>query len=142
MKDEHTLYLGRCIIPGAVGDDDCEDSSGTTLKQSMIINGPPSDMRCSICRRLVSELEPFGGPGDPCVGDFSGAKLVKKWREDLPGYISSSWECRDCLIRPGGLWELAEEDRLGRELTTTELRTMRADIENKLDEMHSEGSSQ
>ena len=30
------------------------------------------------------QLKPFGGPGDPLVGDFSGAYLIKKWRPDGP----------------------------------------------------------
>ncbi len=44
------------------------------------INSPPSDGRCQCCGRHISELTPFGGPGDPLVGDFGGALLVKGYR--------------------------------------------------------------
>jgi len=50
----------------------------------IIINGPPSDGRCQVCGRHISELTPFGGPGDPLVGDFTGELLVKKFRPDGP----------------------------------------------------------
>lgn len=50
----------------------------------IVINGPPSDGRCEVCGRHVSELEPFGGPGDPLVGDFTGELLVKGFRPDFP----------------------------------------------------------
>jgi len=142
MKIEHTKFIGICMIPEAIGDDSYEDSSGATTSPSIVINGPPRERCCSICNRSISDLKAFGGPGDPCVGDFTGAKLVKRFREDLPGYVGASWECRDCLIRPGGLWQFDEEDRLGRRLTETEIRSMRADLEKELDEMHKEESPQ
>ena len=49
-----------------------------------IINPPPSDGRCIVCDRHISELKPFGGPGDPLVGDFTGEVLVKNFRPDFP----------------------------------------------------------
>ena len=45
---------------------------------------PPADGRCQVCGRHIRELEPFGGPGDPLVGDFNGELLVKKWRRKAP----------------------------------------------------------
>jgi hypothetical protein len=48
------------------------------------LNPPPEDGRCHCCGRHMSELKPFGGPGDPLVGDFSGALLIKKFRPDGP----------------------------------------------------------
>jgi hypothetical protein len=80
---------------------------------------------CYICRKPISQLEPFGGPGDPLVGDFSGRKLVKSYREEFPGQVGSSWECRHCIVRDGGLWEIEEEDRLGRPLSDDEKRRSR-----------------
>jgi rubredoxin len=50
----------------------------------IIINGPPKDGRCDVCGRHMSELIPFGGAGDPLVGDFSGELLVKKFRPAGP----------------------------------------------------------
>jgi hypothetical protein len=48
------------------------------------INPPPPDGKCMCCGRHMSELKPFGKAGDPLVGDFDGALLVKKFRTFLP----------------------------------------------------------
>ena len=48
------------------------------------INLPPEDGCCNVCGRHMSELKPFGGPGDPLVGDFAGELLVKTYRPDGP----------------------------------------------------------
>ena len=61
------------------------------------INPPPPSGRCECCRKHISELRPFGGPGDPLVGDFTGEYLVKGWR-DFGGCVCSTWECRDCFV--------------------------------------------
>lgn len=94
---------------------------------------------CYRCNKNTNELKPFGGPGDPLLGDFTGHKLVKTYRPlyegpDIEKYeqildklsgnsiselekeygegevdkafsydqakntVSSSWECRDCII--------------------------------------------
>ena len=57
------------------------------------------DNRCDCCGRHVRELKPFGGPGDPLVGDFTGKYLVKHYRplccEDTADAV---WECRDCIV--------------------------------------------
>jgi hypothetical protein len=114
------------------------------LRSGININPPPEDGRCRCCGRHISELKPFGEAGDPLVGDFDGALLVKKYRFDAPpneevdeimkeffgtgcssedyakardkliekygqeeaeemmyyhansGYVSKSWECRNC----------------------------------------------
>ena len=100
------------------------------------INPPPADERCCICRRHVDELPPFGGAGDPLVGDFSGAKLVKHWREDMPRCASASWECRDCIVRPGALWELEREKLLGRRLFRVERDALRYAMLRRLHEMN------
>ena len=100
------------------------------------INPPPSDERCSICRRHIDELPAFGGAGDPLVGDFSGAKLVKNFREDCPGQIGASWECRDCFVRQGNRWELKQEEQLGRPLSDKERHELRYEWLQSLHEMH------
>ena len=94
----------------------------------VLINPPPKDRCCYICGRPVDELEAFGGPGDPLVGDWKGAKLIRSYREELPGTVGSSWECRDCVVRDGGLWELEEEKRLGRSMTAEEKLEFRYDF--------------
>jgi hypothetical protein len=68
------------------------------------INPPPNDGKCEVCGRHMSQLDPFGGPGDPLVGDFSGELLVKRYRrvtvrnEDgrENSNVYASWECRNC----------------------------------------------
>jgi hypothetical protein len=49
-------------------------------KRIALINGPPDDRRCDCCGRHISELKPFGKAGDPVLGDFDGAHLVKRVR--------------------------------------------------------------
>lgn len=46
----------------------------------IIINPSPADSCCMVCGKNVNELKPFGKAGDPLVGDFDGAKLVKTFR--------------------------------------------------------------
>jgi hypothetical protein len=50
---------------------------------------------CDCCLKHISELKPFGGPGDPLSEDYTGAYLVKRDR------IGKSLECRDCIILSG-----------------------------------------
>ena len=40
--------------------------------------------RCDCCGRHITELKPFGGPGDPLAGDFTGCYLIKKHRPEGP----------------------------------------------------------
>ena len=66
-------------------------------KKGISINPPPQDGNCEVCGKNVKDLKPFGKEGDPLVGNFDGALLVKTYR-DFAGWISASWECRDCII--------------------------------------------
>ncbi len=125
----------------------------------IILNPPPADGKCYVCGKHISELKPFGGPGDPLVGDFTGELLVKRFRTDylyydeeaaeawkeadkamketpglndpfpwfidkygeekgeelyekpyglFDGTISSSWECRDCIVMDDFKYNLRE----------------------------------
>jgi hypothetical protein len=69
----------------------------------IVINGPPSDGRCEVCGRHISELSPFGGPGDPLAGDFSGELLVKIFRPDGPydAEAEEAWEKAQKLTNDG-----------------------------------------
>lgn len=106
----------------------CEALVKRTSEEGTVfsINPPPQDGCCEICRKNWRKLEPFGGPGDPLVGDFSGAMLVKKFRPMAPplsdgemeqfkrefgeekaslydqcqNTIEASWECRECIVLP------------------------------------------
>lgn len=53
-------------------------------KRVVHINPPPSDNKCNCCGKSMSELKPFGKAGDPLVGDFDGALLVKSFRTMAP----------------------------------------------------------
>jgi len=67
--------------------------------QTIWLNPPPDDNRCECCGRHIRELKPFGGPGDPLVGDFNGAFLVKHFRDLCGvGQADTCWDCRDCFI--------------------------------------------
>lgn len=84
------------------------------------INPPPTDRKCECCHKSIKKLKPFGKAGDPLVGDFNGAILVKTFRAMAPelseerikklteeefnfydqavSTVSASWECRKCII--------------------------------------------
>ena len=47
-------------------------------------NHPQLDTECMCCNRPARELRPFGKAGDPCLGDFEGALLVRRYRTFLP----------------------------------------------------------
>jgi len=87
---------------------------------TIAINPPPKDRCCECCGRHTSELKPFGKEGDPLVGNFDGALIIKTFRpmalpksekelnelpeedrdlyEQVMNTISASWECRDCVV--------------------------------------------
>jgi hypothetical protein len=58
--------------------------SDLKLRRGVNINPPPEDGKCCCCGKHIDELNPFGGPDDPLVGDFMGAKLVKMFRSIEP----------------------------------------------------------
>ncbi len=139
--DKYTIDEAHCCSPQWVSHKDYEGEGGPCSdRKTIIINPPPEDGKCMICGRHVHELKAFGGPGDPLVGDFSGAKLVKQFREEYPGYVEKSWECRDCVERSGPLWAFHEEDRLGRPLTRREYIEMEHKLNLWLLEMHEESN--
>ncbi len=69
------------------------------------INPPPGDKRCECCGRHVSELKPFGGAGDPLVGDFKGASLIKTFRAMAPRGLLNKFDISKCLDNSGFLKE-------------------------------------
>ena len=74
--------MSEKIIQGngitSLGSVDCQEDLEPL--PGMNINPPPRDGKCDCCGRHISELKPFAGPGDPFVGDFTGALLVKMFR--------------------------------------------------------------
>lgn len=95
--------------------------------KKILINPPPSNKRCECCNKESKDLKPFGKAGDPLVGDFDGASLIKTYRsmaleltgsnlkkykkkcteeqfsfyEQLCSTIEASWECRECIVLIG-----------------------------------------
>ena len=64
-----------------------QKSAATQERKPLIFNNPhqiPLDARCSVCGKPLSQLKPFGGPGDPVRGDFTGQLLIKTYRWDFP----------------------------------------------------------
>lgn len=70
---------GASVSLGAISKE--EDLKGSGC---IPLNPPSDDRRCDVCGKHISELKPFGGPGDPLVGDFSGALLVGRYRRMAP----------------------------------------------------------
>lgn len=68
----------------AFGLESIDEEENLKPRLGIIINPPPADGRCDCCRRPLCELKPFGKAGDPLVGDFDGALLVKGFRWDAP----------------------------------------------------------
>ena len=50
------------------------------LKPMISINPPPKDGRCDCCGKHIGELETFRKEGDPHVGIFDEALLIKTFR--------------------------------------------------------------
>lgn len=73
------------------------------------------DNRCDCCCRHIDELKPFGGPGDPLAGDFTGLPLVKVYRYDFPKSEIPS-EYSDCLKKDGEIDEQRFIEKYGREM--------------------------
>jgi hypothetical protein len=48
------------------------------------INPPPADKCCERCGKNIKDLKPYGKAGDPLVGDFNGAYLLKTFRSMAP----------------------------------------------------------
>jgi hypothetical protein len=61
-----------------------ETAEDLESKPGINLNPPPPDGRCHCCGRHISELKPFGKAGDPLVGNFEGALLVKRFRRQGP----------------------------------------------------------
>lgn len=76
------------------GEEDLQPRPGFNL------NHPPRDGRCDCCGKHISELKSFGKAGDPLVGDFYGAYLVKTYRtviyydDDDPDAVNNCVSCR------------------------------------------------
>ena len=75
--------MTQILFEGSLGSISSEED--LTLRPWLFnINPPPSDGKCKCCRRHISELKPYGGAGDPLVGDFYGELLVKTWMPMYP----------------------------------------------------------
>ena len=76
----------------------------------IIINGPPEDRRCECCGRHITELQPFGKEGDPLVGNFEGALLVKTFRAMAPRDMIAERKLK--TLKTSEDWEeLEKEDK-------------------------------
>ncbi len=139
--DRYELDIGPSCSPQRVSQKDYVSEGGPRSgRRKTLSNLPPEDRECMICGRHEHELEAFGGTDDFFFEDFASSKLNTKTREFLPGYPVPNLECRDCFARPGPLWAIHEEDRLGRPLTEREYIDMRYKLEIRELEMHEESN--
>jgi len=76
MGKERFEGNGITCLVSVDGDEDLK------LRPGINLNAPPSDGRCDGCEKQLNQLKPFGKAGDPLVGDFNGALLVKRFRWD------------------------------------------------------------
>jgi len=91
---EVMIKTDRAISLGSIdGEEDLKPRKGT-----ININPPPADGRCNCCKKHIDELQPFGKAGDPLVGDFDGALLVKKYRTVFPPPDTETQEIFDRFI--------------------------------------------
>jgi hypothetical protein len=89
-----------------------EEERSKAIEQKQINNDEQTDhwtdpwrdyysSHCWCCGRHVSELKPYGVPGDPPVGDFTGPHLVRFFRSFLPfdeeaeKIIDEAYKCCD-----------------------------------------------
>ena len=56
------------------------DENAEGAISALNINFPSWEGKCYCCLKHESELNPYGGPNDPLVGDFTGEKLVRRYR--------------------------------------------------------------
>jgi hypothetical protein len=96
----------------------------TGTKPKIYINPPPRDLCCECCGRHISELKPFGGAGDPLIGDFSGALLLKTYRSMAP--------------QPDNEWTRRSHEIEKTNLTDEEKLQKWKSLENKLIKTHGE----
>jgi hypothetical protein len=75
--------------------DSIKNEDDLKLKPGININPPSEDGRCDCCGRHISDLNPFGGPGDPLIGDFTGKLLVKGYRSIGSGSFDEEEENDD-----------------------------------------------
>ncbi len=64
-------------------------------KMKIHINPPPQDRACEVCGR--KDMKPFGKAGDPLVGDFNGALLVKIFRSMSPK--QTKWKVKGMMVQ-------------------------------------------
>lgn len=79
--------------------------------RKILINPPPQNRKCECCGK--SKLKPFGKAGDPLVGDFNGALLVKTFRSMAPK--QDEFDISDCMDKDKYLDEEKFMKKYGKE---------------------------
>ena len=81
----------------------------------MLVNPPPEDDRCEICKRKIDDLPPWAtnicevyertdkqldelrnNPRCVIISITEDRKLLKHFRSFYDGIVEASWECKDC----------------------------------------------
>lgn len=79
-------------------------------KGKIHINPPPRDRRCECCGIHISKLKPFGKAGDPLVGDFDGALLVKTFRAMADYQSEKIWKTKSMMVHGRKLTKAEEKE--------------------------------
>ena len=74
------------------------------------INPPPRSGRCQCCGKHIDELKPFGGKGDPLVGDFTGAKIIKNYRAMSNKDSDKIWDTKNMWVKEKNLTKKEKEE--------------------------------
>ena len=102
MEEERTDKNGIACLP-VLSKEEVFDAPEVDEAEDIDLAPLPRIECCDCCGRPMSALRPFGGPGDPLVGDFTGAFLVKTYRPLWPHNEEEekAWDEADKVIPIG-----------------------------------------
>lgn len=79
-------------------------------KKKISINPPPQSGNCECCGKNIKDLKPFGKEGDPLVGNFDGALLVKTFRSMAMPLKDKVWDEISKKYEKTGNWGGFEDE--------------------------------
>lgn len=83
-------------------------------KKTISINPPPQNGKCECCGKNIKDLKPFGKAGDPLVGNFNGAMLVKTFRSMAMPLKNKAWDEINNKYKKKGNYDGFEEELINK----------------------------